>query len=151
MMRLFSEPGCGRKIPNEVRFCDECKTGKRTDDGIRSHTNADRATHATVYRSKRWQQVQKLIIARDPVCKRCAKVLSEIADHVVPAGVAIEQALASRKWPLDPLAGFFLMSNLQGLCRSCHGLKTNEDKAHGGTWTDVVEVEGKAPKKWRTF
>jgi len=52
---------------------------------------------------------------------------------------------------MDPTAGYFFESNLQGLCRSCHGVKTLEDKIHTGPWPDVVEREQLAPKKVWTF
>lgn len=33
------------------------------------------------------------------------------------------------------------------LCRECHAIRTLEDKAHAGPWTDVVETEARAPKR----
>jgi 5-methylcytosine-specific restriction endonuclease McrA len=47
--------------------------------------------------------------------------------------------------------GLFIASNLQGLCRSCHGLKTEEDKAHTGAWPDAVAIETCKPKRVYTF
>jgi 5-methylcytosine-specific restriction endonuclease McrA len=64
--------------------------------------------------------------------------MSEICDHVVPAAIAIMQAQASKLYPFDKWAGYYLKTNLQGLCRPCHGLKTIEDKTHTGPWSDVV-------------
>jgi hypothetical protein len=72
-------------------------------------------------------------------------------DHKVPAGIAIAQAQASGKYPFDKWAGFFLQGNLEGLCRSCHGVKTLEDKTHVGEWPDVVAIEAAAPKKVWSF
>jgi hypothetical protein len=40
-----------------------------------------------------------------------------------------------------------MRSNLQGLCRECHGQKTVEDKAHSGKWPSVVP----RPAKHWTF
>jgi len=77
--------------------------------------------------------------------------MTEIVDHIVPALVAIQQAQESGRWPFDKYAGYFLQTNLQGLCRSCHGVKTLEDKAHVGPWTNVVEEYDKAPKKVWSF
>jgi 5-methylcytosine-specific restriction endonuclease McrA len=91
-------------------------------------------------------------VARDIICKRCNVAMSELADHIVPAGIAIEQARASGRWPFDPSAGFFLMSNLQGLCRGCHKVKTDQDKATPlSEWPDVIAKELAAPKKRWTF
>lgn len=84
------------------------------------------------------------------MCKRCDRALTEIIDHIVPASVAIAQAQASGRFPFDKYAGYFLMSNLQGLCRKCHGAKTSEDKAHIGPWPDVMVQEDAQPRKvWR--
>jgi 5-methylcytosine-specific restriction endonuclease McrA len=122
------------------------------DDGIREHTFSDKKRLGHLYGCPRWKTgTQPAVLARDPICKRCGTAMAEIADHVVPASIAIEQARASGKWPLDPVAGFFLMSNLQGLCRPCHGDKTVEDKAHSGPWPDVVAIEAAAPKKKWSF
>jgi hypothetical protein len=77
--------------------------------------------------------------------------MSEICDHIVPAAIAIMQAQESKRYPYDKWAGYYLKSNLQGLCRPCHGLKTTEDKCHVGPWPNVLEAEDKAPKKVWTF
>jgi hypothetical protein len=73
--------------------------------------------------------------------------VSEIIDHIVPAGEAIRQAQESGRFPLDKWAGFFLLINLCGLCRKCHAVKTEEDKAHIGAWPSVIEANDAAPKK----
>ena len=84
-------------------------------------------------------------------CARGATLsLSEIADHIVPAREAIAQCRASGAY-LDRNAGYYLMSNLQGLCRPCHWVKTNEDKTHTGPWPDVIEAERAAPKRQFVF
>ena len=149
-MRLCS--GCQTKVPDNVRFCEAC-TPTKTDDGIRSHTPAttDREQYAHLYAGNRFQDgIRPRILQRDPICKRCGLEPSVIADHIVPAGEAIRQAQASGRYPYSPHAGFYLLSNLQGLCRSCHGIKTAEDKRHVGEWPSVLEREDAAPKKvWR--
>ena len=153
-MRICSGPGCLRTVDDAVKLCDECKpiqSNDAADDGIRSHTLSDRERYAAVYSSPRWQRVRAQVIKRNPLCARCDLRISIIGDHIVPAGVALVQAQMSGAYPLDKLAGFFLMSNLQGLCRECHWVKTNEDKAHVGPWPDVVETERAAPKRRFTF
>jgi 5-methylcytosine-specific restriction endonuclease McrA len=85
------------------------------------------------------------------MCARCDRQLSEITDHKVPAREAIEQARASGKYPFDRYAGYFLRSNLQGVCRPCHYVKTNEDKTHTGPWPSVMDAEAAAPKKTYSF
>jgi 5-methylcytosine-specific restriction endonuclease McrA len=153
-MRLCSGAGCGRKIEEGVRFCDECKVERGTPvqaDAIGQHTTGYDAELDKLRKSGRWQRVRERAIKKDPMCKRCGASFSEIIDHIVPAAVAILQAQESKRWPYDPHAGYFLMCNLQGLCRSCHGLKTTEDKTHVGPWPSVVEAFDAAPKKVWTF
>ena len=90
------------------------------------------------------------MIHRDPLCRCCGLSISEIADHIVPAEIAVAQAQASARY-LDKWAGYYLLSNLQGLCRQCHYKKTLEDKSHTGPWPSVLDAENAAPKKKWSF
>lgn len=155
-MRLCSGAGCGRAVPEDVRFCDECRKERgeavKTDDGIAQHRDGGlyNAELDKQNQSKRWHSVRRSALHKHPICHRCEVRVSEIADHIVPAAVAVEQARDSGRYPFDRWAGYYLLSNLQGLCRSCHGHKTNEDKAHQGPWPDVMATEDAAPKKvWK--
>jgi 5-methylcytosine-specific restriction endonuclease McrA len=118
---------------------------------VRSHTTGYTEELDEQRKSARWQRVRDIIIKRDPFCKRCVVARSEIVDHIVPADVAIMQAQQSGRYPYDKYAGYYLKTNLQGLCRSCHWTKTNEDKAHVGPWPSVMESEDKVPKKVWSF
>lgn len=156
--------GCGSKISDDARRCDACnaeKSGNPGEDGIkvhspfandsiRSHTFTDRVRFHFLYGDRRWwERLQPLMLRRQPFCAMCQAHISEIVDHIVPAGIAIQQAQESGRWTLDKYAGFYLQTNLQGLCRSCHGKKTEQDKAHAGPWPSVVEAFDKAPqRKW---
>jgi 5-methylcytosine-specific restriction endonuclease McrA len=147
-MRVCSGAGCLRAVPDDVRFCDECQPQPKADDGIRAHTLADRERYAFLYSSARWTALRGLVIKSQPMCARCRTRLSVLVDHVVPAGVAVVQAQESGKYH-SKYAGFYLRSNLQGLCRPCHWTKTEEDKAHGAVWPDVVEPEAhRGMKRW---
>lgn len=150
-MRLCSGPGCRRSVPEDVRFCDECKPTPRVSDEIREHTSGYDAQLDTLRKGSRWQRVRAEVVRRDPMCKRCDRAITEIVDHIVPAQVAVQQARDSGVFPFDRFAGYYLKSNLQGLCRCCHYIKTMEDKTHVGPWPDVVERERLAPKKRWTF
>lgn len=150
-MRICSGVGCLRAVPDTVRFCDECKPAMQVDtSGIRSHTSGYDAEIDRLRKGTRWPKIRVQVIRRQPLCARCELRVSEICDHIVPAREAIEQARASGKY-LDKYAGYFLLSNLQGLCRPCHGLKTDEDKTHTGPWPDVVAAEAAAPKRRFSF
>ena len=152
-MRLCSGAGCGRKVADDARFCDECRSerGMPSTNDVRSHTTGYTEELDEQRKSARWQRVRDIIIKRDPFCKRCVVARSEIVDHIVPADVAIMQAQQSGRYPYDKCAGYYLKTNLQGLCRSCHWTKTNEDKAHVGPWPSVMESEDKVPKKVWSF
>lgn len=148
-MRICSGAGCLRVVADDVRFCDTCTPYVPTqDDGIREHTLTDRVRYAALYSSARWQRLRKLVARSQPMCARCHNRITVIVDHVVPAGVAIAQARDSGKC-VDRHAGFFIRSNLQGLCVPCHYTKTVEDKTHSGEWRDVLAFESlQPPKKW---
>jgi 5-methylcytosine-specific restriction endonuclease McrA len=150
-MRVCSGSGCLRAVPDDVRFCDECKPVSPTTDEIREHTITDRERYAFLYSGSRRQCVRDLVVRACPLCARCGLCISEIADHIVPAGVAIAQARDSGAYPLDRYAGFYLRSSLHGLCRPCHYAKTIEDKTHTGPWSDVLDKERLAPKKIWSF
>src|ERR1700677_709130 len=144
--------GCGSKIPGDARCCDACKAERGLpSDGMKTHTTGYTAELDKLRKSPLWQRIRIAIVRRDPMCVRCHVAVTEIVDHVVPAAVAVMQARASGNYPYSPNAGYFFKSNLQGLCRPCHGLKTTEDKIHVGPWPDVVAKEQAQPKKVWSF
>jgi 5-methylcytosine-specific restriction endonuclease McrA len=155
IMRLCGGAGCQTAIPEDARYCPACtaeRAPKQSDDGIRSNSVSDRERYAFLYKSERWKrQVQPKALKVCPMCSRCGIKVSELVDHIVPAGVAIAQAQASGLYPLSKYAGFYFTTNLTGLCRGCHWHKTNEDKRHIGDWPDVVGPERAKPKKVWSF
>ena len=156
-MRLCSGAGCGRAVPDDTRYCAECESerGASGADAGKQHVGAGNGTYDAqidrLNQGQRWHRIRKTALQRCPLCKRCGLRASDIVDHIVPAWVAITQARESGRWPLDMWAGYFLLSNLQGLCRACHAVKTAEDKAHTGPWPSVVEAEAAAPARRWTF
>lgn len=152
-MRVCSGAGCLRAVQDDVRFCDECKQAVQSSsgDGERVHTSTDRERYAAQYSGLRWRQIRERALRRSPMCQRCERAATVIVDHIVPAGIAIAQARESGKYPTDRYAGFYLLSNLQGLCRACHWAKTIEDKAHTGPWDDVIAREAATPKRRYAF
>lgn len=149
-MRVCSGAGCLRAVADDVRYCDECLPQTNDDGAIREHTLADRVRYGFLYQSQRWQRLRALVVRQQPMCCRCRVRLTAIVDHAVPAGVAVAQAQQSGKI-MGKYAGFFIRSNLQGLCRVCHAAKTIEDKAHTGAWPDVLERDERQPKRTWTF
>ena len=147
-MRICSGPGCLRAVEDNVRFCDECKPVTAASDEIRVHTLTDREKYAFLYSSARWTRLRGVVAREQPMCAVCQRRLTEIVDHVVPAGIAIVQASESGLY-VDRHAGFFLRSNLQGLCRECHYQKTVADKTHIGQWPSVLKQSNtKAKRLW---
>ena len=77
----------------------------RTDDPIRS-----------LYQVKRWTKGTRLIVLhRDPLCCMCGHKASTVADHVVTARQVVAE---------HGIAGFYDPASCQGLCASCHAIKT---------------------------
>jgi 5-methylcytosine-specific restriction endonuclease McrA len=154
-----------RKVNDDARLCDECRSERMSPssdgikthsnncvDGIHAHTASDRVLYAHLYIGERWKRnVQPKALKACPICARCNERLSELVDHIVPAGEAIRQAQESGLYPVSKYAGFYFTTNLQGLCRVCHGIKTLEDKVHRGPWPDVVAKEQAKPKKVWSF
>lgn len=152
MSRICSGPGCLRSVPDGVRFCDECKPKtQQVSDGIKVHKSGYDPVLDRLNTGEQWRLCRASILKRDPICKRCDRAPSEIVDHIVPAQEAVAQVQVSGRYPLNKYAGYYLKTNLQGLCRPCHHIKTMEDKAHTGPWPDVLAKEDAAPKKKWTF
>jgi 5-methylcytosine-specific restriction endonuclease McrA len=155
VMRLCGGAGCQTAIPENVRYCPACteeRTPKQSDDGIRSNSVSDRERYAFLYKGERWKRnVQPKALKACPMCSRCGIKVSELVDHIVPAGEVIRQAQESGLYPGRPYAGFFFSTNLTGLCRGCHWHKTNEDKMHVGPWPDAVALEQSKPRKVYSF
>lgn len=153
-MRVCSGAGCLRAVADDARYCAECQAERgeaAKTDGIKNHSTAYDAVLDGLRKSTRWQRVRDIAIKRCPLCARCELSVSAIVDHIVPAAIAVQQAQDSGRYPYDKYAGYYLVSNLQGLCRSCHGTKTLEDKAHVGPWPDVLAREAAAPRKVWSF
>lgn len=150
-MRICSGPGCLRAIKDGARYCDDCKPTSAEGDGIKSHGYAYDEVLDTLRKGSRWQRVRDIALKACPMCARCELRISAEVDHIVPAREAIAQARASGQYPTDSNAGYYLLSNLQGLCRACHHAKTLEDKTHVGKWPQVIDKERLAPKKVWSF
>ena len=72
------------------------------------------------YDAAHWKRLRTLVLARDPICKKCNRYPSTVADHIKP-----HKGL----WEL-----FVALENLMGLCKPCHDIKTaTEDGGFGRT------------------
>ena len=157
MMRLWR--GCQSKMPAEAKgLCAACKGDRKpASDGIREHGAVQRpgiydADLDRQNKSRKWQEYTRpRILKRDPFCRMCDTAITEIIDHKIPAAVAVEQARASKRWPYDPWIGYYLESNLQGLCRGCHAKKTADDLRRIEPWPGILDEYDKQPKKVWSF
>ncbi len=148
-MRICSGAGCLRAVPDNVRYCDECKPHNAAD-AIHEHSSGYTAELDALRKGTRWQRLRFRVLRAQPMCARCRKRLTQVIDHIVPAQEAVAQAQVSGRFR-DKYAGYYLRSNLQGLCRPCHADKTAEDKRHAGAWPDVLAKEDARPKRVWTF
>ena len=116
-MRLCSGPGCQRAIPEGQRFCDACKAerGIALQDNAKVHTSGYTEELDAQRKSGRWQRTREKALTRCPMCARCNVRLSEICDHIVPAGVAVQQARDSGRYPYDRWAGYYLLKQPAGV------------------------------------
>lgn len=69
--------------------------------------------HHTLYVSKRWQKIRRMVLLREPFCRSCMK-----RGRLVPA-VQVDHIV-----PLEDGGATYDESNLQPLCRSCHSAKS---------------------------
>jgi 5-methylcytosine-specific restriction protein A len=107
-------PGC--PALTTARFCES----HRKDD--RRAVDQRRGTAAQRGYGHRWQKYRKQFIAEHPLCEECRKngrVAATFAvDHIVPHKG--DEAL------------FWAPTNHQGLCETCHNIKTaTEDGGFG--------------------
>ena len=75
--------------------------------------------------------IQRVVLARDPICKICNRNASTIADHIVPhKGV----------WEL-----FISLINLQGVCKVCHDIKTAQEDGGFGNRKSTTDPNAAKP------
>jgi 5-methylcytosine-specific restriction protein A len=62
------------------------------------------------YSTSAWQTLRQLVLGEQPVCADCKKAPSTEVDHIAPHR--------------GDYAKFWNRAGLQGMCRACHGRKT---------------------------
>jgi 5-methylcytosine-specific restriction endonuclease McrA len=131
-MRICSGAGCGRAVPNEVRFCDECKAERPPE--AKRLTSLERARTDPMqgeYIKPRWKTIRKLALQRHPFCKGWDGVpcneLSRVVDHNIPAILIVRVCRALKLFPYEQWPGFYILANLVGMCHGCHNKKTKTE------------------------
>ena len=98
------------------RWCSRCREAHAGACPQRQ-PRVDIRPHATERGyGTQWQKIRAIKRARDPLCEWCKANgivrLAELVDHYIPLAVG----------------GTHDMEGLVSMCRSCHGLKTEQDK-----------------------
>jgi 5-methylcytosine-specific restriction endonuclease McrA len=93
---------------------------------IEPKINRQGRNYRAFYQSARWHRISLQVRKAQPLCQRCLAEgkteRSEVTDHVVPLVVWI------------PMGGDpYDTTNMQALSKSCHSIKTIEDKKKYGT------------------
>ncbi len=70
----------------------------------------------TFYHTQRWRKLRQLVLKSNPLCVECTKhkriTIATVADHIQPV------RLGGETWDIN---------NLQGLCESCHNIKSSKE------------------------
>jgi 5-methylcytosine-specific restriction endonuclease McrA len=130
-VRVCSGAGCLRVVPDKVRFCGECVTERLPKQGnIRAREDEIQREYVT----HRWNKgIRPRVLKQHPFCAVCDKRVSQVADHIIPAHLIVQVCRDLQLFPFDPMGGFYIMANLQGLCHSCHNAKTRVED--GQDWS----------------
>lgn len=111
MQRLCNTPGCA----GTVTYRGYCATHAAAKE--RQTERKGRS----LYKTAKWRNTRKAVLAAKPLCaaEGCGEIATDV-DHIVPL----------------PTGEQFAMSNLQGLCRYHHGVKTRGEQTSGVGWPD---------------
>ena len=104
-MQFCAEPGCGVLVTGGKCPAHAPRARQTQIDYVKVHR---------WYGSARWQRLRAEVVQSDPFCRSCRarglRVLTVDIDHI-------------RKHDGDPVL-FWDRTNLQGLCKPCHTVKT---------------------------
>ena len=103
-------------IPKGLRSTYAVKSrAKVIEDKAKQFKGIDKS-NSKFYKSRRWQRLRKVILARDSICQHCkAKgryISANVVDHITPINKG----------------GTNDLNNLQGLCSTCHNSKSSRDR-----------------------
>jgi hypothetical protein len=110
---------CGKAAIQGSRHCQDHQENNQEIDNRRLSSRWRRENDPLdpLYKTARWSATRRRVWMRDPLCVVCQHKAATIADHIVKARVYIAQHGGD-------LNAFFDESNLQGLCKRDHDLKT---------------------------
>lgn len=115
-----SAPGCPRISTDRGRCSEHARPDRQRRERL---ADADRWRGSAASRGYdwRWQRLRLLVLAAEPICRRCSA-----------RGEVVEATLVDHILPLSE-GGGFEEDNLQPLCVGCHAQKTQEDKVRYGS------------------
>lgn len=103
-----------------MHYCARCQgvcTGACKGEAQREYDRARANDPFKALRNTaRWRAVRLFVKLRDVLCKDCGHRAVQEVDHIVPARIWVAQG-----------GSFWDVSNLQGLCKSCHSIKTRKE------------------------
>ena len=127
MQTFCRKTGCYTIIKKPLVYCPQCTIPDRKPDTRPS------AAHRG-YNSPRWHRLRAIILSKQPICQLCGKVWANTVDHIVSR----DQGGGDEE------------SNLQALCKSCHGKKGYEKDNLFGRLEKTVKKEAiPKPRKRR--
>lgn len=134
-MRICSGPGCMGICAEYMRYCPECAKDKPEGAKLTGAARARDDEYEPLYQGSRWRKgVRPRVLQRYPFCVDCG-ALSTVADHNIPARIIVPICQAERLF-LDPMGGFYILSNLRGRCHTCHNKKTRTEDTQD--WSDEL-------------
>lgn len=116
--RACSVPGCGGFV-FEHGVCEGHKDSSLAKRLLIQLVDRNKRPWRALYNTKRWKDLRLLILRRDPICTKCNRNPSTVADHI-----------HDHKGDLQL---FYDVNNLHGLCKPCHDEKTGSTFGQGGT------------------
>lgn len=99
--------------------CPKCS---RQTNKVYDRFNRDKKS-AKFYSSPQWRELRIVILKREPICRMCKVSTAQMVDHIIP---------------ISKGGCMLCYDNLQPLCNSCHGYKTNkEGNLHRPYWMPI--------------
>lgn len=69
-----------------------------------------------IYKGARWQQVRMLVLQANPLCVMCED-----------KGLCVAATVVDHRIPINQGGAVYDQSNLQGLCKPCHDIKSAQE------------------------
>lgn len=111
-------PNCRTPVPAGTKYCAQHERVPVAVAVSAGPLKRKKPWWSKWYHTAHWKALRGIVLARDPVCVLCNRFASTVADHIKPhKGV----------WDL-----FCDLKNLQGLCSTCHNIKTATEDGGGG-------------------